>query len=93
MIKKCKNRHPQWLINGFRSVLEDCQLSELFLNGGRFTWERGRGTNDWVREKLDRAFATDSWWAKFPLHNLKMIQVPVSEHEPLKLEFIKADMF
>ncbi|XP_074377104.1 uncharacterized protein LOC141718624 [Apium graveolens] len=26
--------------------------------GGKFTWERGRNTSEWVREKLDRGFGT-----------------------------------
>lgn len=90
--KKGKNKHPQWLINGFKAVLEECHISELALNGGKFTWERGRGTNEWIREKLDRAFATDGWWAKFPLHNLQMLHTSVSDHEPLKLEFLKTDI-
>ncbi|XP_074352076.1 uncharacterized protein LOC141691237 [Apium graveolens] len=90
--KKGGNRHPQWLINGFRKVLEECQVSELVLNGRKFTWEHGRGTNKWVREKLDRAFATDGWWEKFPLHNLQMLHVPVLYHEPLKLDFLKIDI-
>lgn len=90
--KKGRNKHPQWMINGFREVLEECQVSELVLNGGKFTWERGHETNEWVREKLDRVFATDGWWAKFPLHNLQMLHVPVSDHEPLKLEFLRTDI-
>lgn len=45
--------HPPWLLEGFRRVIEDCQLTELDLKGGKFTWERGRGTEGWVRERLD----------------------------------------
>lgn len=41
---------------------------------------------------MDRAFATNEWWAKFPLHNLKVINVPVSDHEPLKLDLLKTDI-
>lgn len=25
--------------------------------GGDFSWEKSKGTNNWVRERLDRAFA------------------------------------
>ena len=58
--KKGINLHPQYLLDGFRNTVEDCHLLELDLSGGRFTWERGRGTEAWVRERLDRAFASAS---------------------------------
>uniref|UniRef100_A0A803QSE9 Endonuclease/exonuclease/phosphatase domain-containing protein n=1 Tax=Cannabis sativa TaxID=3483 RepID=A0A803QSE9_CANSA len=40
------NPYPNWLVNGFIEVLEDCGLYDLELNGYPFTWERGRGTVD-----------------------------------------------
>lgn len=55
--KKGKNSHPQYLLDGFRNVVEQCHSSELDLTGGKFTWEKCQGTNNWVREKLDRCFA------------------------------------
>lgn len=64
--KKGRNSHPQYLLDGFRNVVEDYHLSELALTCGKFNWERCRGTNNWVREKLDRCFATNHWWSKFP---------------------------
>lgn len=54
-----------------------------------FTWEKGRGTNDWVQGKLDRAFATRDWWVKFPLCKLSVLTAPVSDHEPIFLELIE----
>lgn len=65
--------HPLSLLEGFRRVIEDCQLIELKLKGGKLTWEKGRGTNGWVRERLDREFASTQWWSKFPLCNLNVI--------------------
>ncbi|XP_074352810.1 uncharacterized protein LOC141691961 [Apium graveolens] len=53
----------------FRNMLEECQLSEFTLNGGKFIWKRGRRTNDWVIEKLDHYFANASWWVNFLLYN------------------------
>lgn len=37
--------HPQWLLEGFRCTIEECQLSELDLLGGKYTWERSRGSD------------------------------------------------
>ena len=70
--KKGRIKHPQYLLDGFRSAIEDCQLSELSLKGGKYTWEKFRGTNAWFREKLDRGFGNAAWWTKFPANNLKL---------------------
>lgn len=90
--KKGRLNHPQYLLDGFSKTIHECQLSELHLSGGTFTWERSRGTEAWVREKLDRGFATDNWWRKFPLHDLKVVHTSVSDHEPLVLEFFRVNM-
>lgn len=58
--KKGKIVHPKYLFNGFRIIVNECDLYELFFRGGKYTWEQGRGTHAWVREKLDRGFATSS---------------------------------
>lgn len=84
--------HPQSLFTGFHNTIEECQLIELDLNGGNFTWEKSRGTSNWVRERLDRAFATQSWWSKFPLCHLKVVQVSRSDHDPIILELMKVDI-
>ncbi|KAL8158345.1 hypothetical protein AgCh_002874 [Apium graveolens] len=35
------------LLDGFRNTVEDCELIELDLTGGNYTWEKSRGTKDW----------------------------------------------
>ena len=84
--KKGIHPHPQALFDGFRSAIEDCSLSEIDPTGGDFTWEKSKGTPNWVREKLDRAFATDTWWHKFPLCNLSVIHTTRFDHDPIKLD-------
>lgn len=59
--KKGTISHPQFLLDGFSKVVEDCNISELSMCGEKFTWEKSRGTSTWVREKLDRGFANSSW--------------------------------
>lgn len=69
-------------------MIEDCQLTELELKGGKFTWEKGRGTNDRVRECLDKAFASTQWWSKFPLCNLNFIHTSRLDHDPIQLDLM-----
>lgn len=59
--------HPTSLMDGFKPTLEYSFLTKLDLCGGRFTWEKSRGTKYWVKERLDKAFATTAWWRKFLL--------------------------
>lgn len=49
---------PRSLMEGFGLAIDDSLLSEIDLHGGKFTWEKSRGKSDWLREWLDRCFAT-----------------------------------
>ncbi|XP_074378321.1 uncharacterized protein LOC141719854 [Apium graveolens] len=80
--------HPQSLMDGFRAAIDDCFLSELDLSGGKYTWEKSHGKSDWVRERLDRAFATQQWWNLFPLCKLLVYHVSVSDHDPIFLDLL-----
>lgn len=55
------------------------------LTGGNFTWEKSKGKPNWVKERLDRAFATEEWWKKFPLCTLKVSHATCSDHEPIQI--------
>ncbi|XP_074355732.1 uncharacterized protein LOC141695384 [Apium graveolens] len=46
--------HSQSLLEGFRLAIEDCELVEMDLMGGEFTWGKSKGKSNWVREKLDK---------------------------------------
>ncbi|XP_074337479.1 uncharacterized protein LOC141674671 [Apium graveolens] len=86
--KKGKHGHLYNVLEGFRSVAEDSSLIEVELTGGEYTWEKSKGTSSWVRERLDRCFANDSWWSKFPLCTLTVFYVAVSDHDPIKLDML-----
>lgn len=58
----------------------------MSLTGGKFTWERIKGKHNWVRERLDRAFASDSWWQLFPLCKLTIYHTICSDHDPINLD-------
>ncbi|XP_060969581.1 uncharacterized protein LOC133036837 [Cannabis sativa] len=50
------------------------------MEGYKFTWERGKGTENWVEIKLDRALVTPSWLDKFPNAKLTNLEVSTSDH-------------
>lgn len=60
--------------------------------GGRYTWEKGKVTENWVRERLNRAFATDVWWNIFPLCTLSVFHAVISDHEPIKLNLFNTSV-
>ncbi|KAH9790374.1 reverse transcriptase domain-containing protein [Citrus sinensis] len=78
--------HAAWKIQGFRSAISDAGLSDLGMIGYQFTWERGRGTVNWVEERLDRAFASSSWRDKFPNAQVQSIEADSSDHLPIFLD-------
>lgn len=58
--------HPRYLIEGFREVLRESVMHDVQCNGHNYTWERGWGVDNWVRERLDRAVANSGWHAPIP---------------------------
>lgn len=75
-------------MNGFKQAIKDRLLVEVDLLGGKFTWEKSKRTADWVRERLDKAFSTKSWWQLFLLCTLSVFHAIVSDHEPIKLTLV-----
>lgn len=56
--KRGGQRQPRALLDGFVETLIDCGLEDLGFTGDMYTWERARGTDRWVQERLDRGLAT-----------------------------------
>lgn len=69
--------HLPHLFRGFREAIDSCGFSDVQLCGHRFTWSRGRGTSDFVEERLDRAFGSHQWQQLFPLARLLNLVAPV----------------
>ncbi|XP_074362468.1 uncharacterized protein LOC141702742 [Apium graveolens] len=78
--------HPRALLDGFCNVVEECSLCDLGFTGSMYTWERFRGTNKWVQERLDRGLVNDEWRRVFPDAELCMLDVSTSDHLPLLLQ-------
>ncbi|XP_019178363.1 PREDICTED: uncharacterized protein LOC109173576 [Ipomoea nil] len=55
--KRGIHNHPSHLMTSFNNVLDDCHLFDLGMKGRPFTWEKSKGTINWVEERLDRAVA------------------------------------
>lgn len=74
-----------WLIQGFQRVIDDCDLKDMELHGYPFTWKRGRGTDLWIKIRLDRALVTSSWSEIFQTTKLANLEVTTSDHCPIFL--------
>ncbi|XP_031106341.1 uncharacterized protein LOC116010994 [Ipomoea triloba] len=78
--------HPTSLFDGFNSALDDCGLFDLGMRGRRYTWERGKGTDNWVEERLDRAVAGVYWCSLFPQASVQNYDVLTSDHTAIFVE-------
>ncbi|XP_074346276.1 uncharacterized protein LOC141685051 [Apium graveolens] len=78
--------HPRRLLEGFTNTISDCQLMDLGFVGNRFTWERERGGNRWIQERLDRGLANSQWRNLFPHAEVIVLDVSTSDHLPLNLQ-------
>jgi hypothetical protein len=79
--KRGIHSHPNWLCNGFRSAVSDCDLSDILLEGYPFTWIKSRGSPHVIEERLDRAMADSSWLGNFPNAQLTNLLASHSENK------------
>ncbi|KAJ8769053.1 hypothetical protein K2173_024049 [Erythroxylum novogranatense] len=84
--------HPQSLFTGFREALADCALHDLGCVGYMYTWERGRNSPRWTRERLDRAVVSLAWSALFPKGGVSTLATPVSDHELILIDFLDVSL-
>jgi hypothetical protein len=78
--------HPNWLCTGFRSAVNDCDLTDIQLEGYPFTWIKSGGTDRMIEERLDRALVSSDWLTKFPHAKLQNILSSHSDHSPILLQ-------
>lgn len=71
---------PRRLSEGFTAAINDCQLLDLGFNGSMFTWERSRGSDRWVQERLDRGLANKQWIDMFPQDEVMVLDVSKFDH-------------
>ncbi|KAL8108560.1 hypothetical protein AgCh_024870 [Apium graveolens] len=78
--------YPQYLLQGFQAVLNDCELTDMDLCGYQYTWERGSETDNSIEVRLDRALVNQSFLSMFTNARLTNLEVSTSDHCPLWLE-------
>ncbi|XP_031090853.1 uncharacterized protein LOC115995843 [Ipomoea triloba] len=83
--KRGGNPHPDALLRGFGEAVEDCGLSQLPLRGYQFTWDRGKGTADWMEERLDKVFANERWRGLQEVAIVENLLTRTSNHSALFL--------
>ena len=66
----------------FQQVLMELQLCELAASAQRFTWMNNREEEDFVMERLDKAFASVDWVNMYPLYSLRNLPIVRSDHGP-----------
>ncbi|XP_019158174.1 PREDICTED: uncharacterized protein LOC109154890 [Ipomoea nil] len=59
--KKGGNPHPDSLLRGFGDAVYNCGLVQLPMRGHQFTWEKGKGTDRWMEERLDKVLVSTRW--------------------------------
>jgi hypothetical protein len=83
--KRGLHPHPNWLCNGFRNAVGDCDLTDIQLEGYPYTWAKSIGSPNIVEERLDRAMANSNWLALHPETKLVNIIASHSDHNPILL--------
>ena len=66
--------------------MELCQLSDLGFIGYPYTWNNKRPGLANTRQQLDRAVASESWKARFPVNSVTHSFSHASDHLPLILQ-------
>ena len=68
----------------FSEFIEDLNLVDLPLEGGRYTWSSG--TDQPAMSKIDRVLVTPDWEDHFPNVLQRILPRPISDHSPILLE-------
>jgi endonuclease/exonuclease/phosphatase family metal-dependent hydrolase len=84
--KKGNHPHPNWLCNGFRSAVGDCDLTDIQLEAYLYTWIKSRGSSHVIEERLDRAMANSNWIMLYPNVKLLNLLSSHSDHSPILLQ-------
>ncbi|XP_075670045.1 uncharacterized protein LOC142639793 [Castanea sativa] len=69
-------------MNSFRDIVDECGFVDLGFVGHKFTW-RGRRPGGVVLERLDHAFASNSWLEKNPATRVQHIRAHLSDQNPI----------
>ncbi|XP_074278126.1 uncharacterized protein LOC141601726 [Silene latifolia] len=76
---------PQWQMNNFQAVVDDCGLRDETWEGYMFTFDNGQVGDDNRQSMLDRAMGTSAWIDMFPYAKLFYLEREWSDHAPIRL--------
>ncbi|XP_060966406.1 uncharacterized protein LOC133034911 [Cannabis sativa] len=84
MFRSLKNTNAlSWCLIGDMNNLGDHSEKR----GAPFTWEKGRDSDNWIEERLDKALVNNGWLNLFSQASLFNLEVSTSNHCPLLLVF------
>ncbi|XP_019185992.1 PREDICTED: uncharacterized protein LOC109180738 [Ipomoea nil] len=84
--KRGTHSHPEALMDGFNDALNECNLVDMGMSGGQFTWSKGHGTEAWVEERLDRAVATVEWLELHEDTEVRKVYTSQSDHSAILVD-------
>ncbi|GAA0149454.1 hypothetical protein LIER_08618 [Lithospermum erythrorhizon] len=76
---------PQWKMNNFRQMAEECGIIDVGFSGVPFTWCNNFTSPYSTRARLDRGLASKDWIDEFLDAQLKHLSSNTSDHLPLLL--------
>lgn len=80
-----------WLLVRFCSAILDYGLQDIALEGHPFTWSQGKGGNEAIKKRLDRAMITQDWLDSFPRCKLHNLITTISYQSPLLLVLVEQE--
>lgn len=80
---KNNDRINRRLMNTFKSALDDLELREIHLHGGKFTWTSG--TANPTMTKIDHVFCTREWELLHRDCHMQALSSSASDHCPMLL--------
>jgi len=82
------NNREEYLMEGFRNVVDVCQLCDIGYMGLDWTFEKKVAGGHFVRVRLDRVLASASWCACFPFAAVRHLTAVKSYHCPILLSLL-----
>ena len=73
-------------VESFHHLISELALCDLVASGQRFTWMNRRKEDNFVMERLDRAFASVDWINAYPNYALRNFPIIRSDHGPIILD-------
>ena len=77
----------------FLQLISDLAFCELTDSGQKYTWMNKREDEDFVVERLDRAYASVDWVNAYPNYSLRNLPIVRSDHGPTILDFDQKQSF